>query len=55
MISKLPFESTIPDLEKIIDGIEKAGERILEVYETDFSTEKKEDDSPITQADIESN
>ena len=30
-------------------------EKILEVYETDFSTEKKDDDSPITQADIESN
>ena len=55
MISDLPFKSTIPELEKIIDGIEKAGEKILEVYETDFSTEKKDDDSPITQADIESN
>ena len=55
MISELPFKSTIPELEKIIDGIEKAGEKILEGYETDFSTEKKDDDSPITQADIESN
>ena len=55
MISELPFKSTIPELGKIIDGIEKAGEKILEVYETDFSTEKKDDDSPITQADIESN
>ena len=55
MISELPFKSTIPKLEKIIDGMLKAGEKILEVYETDFSTEKKDDDSPITQADIESN
>ena len=55
MISELPFKSTIPELGKIIDGIEKAGEKILEVYETDFSTEKKDDDSPLTQADIESN
>ena len=55
MISELPFKSTIPELGKIIDGIIKAGEKILEVYETDFSTEKKDDDSPITQADIESN
>ena len=55
MISELPFKSTIPELEKIIDGMVKAGERILEVYETDFSTEKKDDDSPITEADIESN
>ena len=55
MISELPFKSTIPELGKIIDGLEKAGDKILEVYETDFSTEKKDDDSPITQADIESN
>ena len=53
--SKLPFDSKVPELEKIIDGMVKAGEKILEIYETDFSTEKKEDDSPITQADIESN
>ena len=55
MISELPFKSTIPELGKIIDGMVKAGEKILDIYETDFSTEKKEDDSPITQADIESN
>ena len=55
MISELPFKSTIPELGKIVDGIIKAGEKVLEVYETDFSTEKKDDDSPITQADIESN
>ena len=55
MISELPFKSSLPELEKIIDGMVKAGEKVLEVYETDFSTEKKDDDSPITQADIESN
>ena len=27
----------------------------MEIYNTDFSTDKKDDDSPITQADIESN
>ena len=55
MISKLPFKSNLPELGKIIDGIVRAGEKVLEIYETDFSTEKKDDDSPITQADIESN
>lgn len=29
----------------------EAGKAILEVYETDFGVERKEDDSPITQAD----
>ena len=53
--SKLPFDSKVPELGKIIDRMVKAGDKILEIYETDFSTEKKEDDSPITQADIESN
>jgi 3'(2'), 5'-bisphosphate nucleotidase len=55
MISKLPFNSSLPELGKILDGVVKAGEKIIEVYNTDFSTEKKDDDSPITQADIESN
>jgi len=55
MISKLPFNSNIPELEKIIDCMIRAGEKIIEIYNTDFSTEKKDDDSPITQADIESN
>jgi 3'(2'), 5'-bisphosphate nucleotidase len=55
MIDELPFKSSLPELGKIIDGMVKAGEKVLEVYETDFSTEKKDDDSPITQADIESN
>ena len=55
MIDELPFKSSLPELGKIIDGIIKAGEKILEIYETDFSTEKKDDGSPITQADIESN
>ena len=55
MISELPFSSNQPELGKILEGIVRAGEKVIEIYETDFSTEKKEDDSPITQADIESN
>ena len=55
MISKLPINSRISELGNIIEGVISAGEKIIEIYETDFSTEKKDDDSPITQADIESN
>jgi len=55
MISELPFNSSQPELEKILDGVVKVGKKIIEVYNTDFTTEKKDDDSPITQADIESN
>ena len=55
MISELPFNSNQSELGKILEGIVRAGKKVIEIYETDFSTEKKEDDSPITQADIESN
>ena len=30
----------------------EAGERILDVYETDFLVENKEDNSPLTAADM---
>ena len=39
MIDELPFKSSLPELGKIIDGIVKSGEKVLEIYETDFSTE----------------
>ena len=40
MIDELPFKSSLPELGKIIDGIVKAVENIIEVYNTDFTTEK---------------
>ena len=50
-----PVSSKIPHLENIINAVTKAGDKILEVYETDFQVAKKNDNSPITQADLESN
>ena len=47
--------SKIPQLEIIIDSIVKAGDKILEIYESNFQVEKKADNSPITKADLESN
>ena len=47
--------SKIPQLEIIIDSIIKAGDKILEIYESNFQVEKKADNSPITKADLESN
>ena len=55
MTGKIPYESKIPNLEKLMDTIIIAGEKIREIYETDFEVKKKEDDSPITKADLESN
>lgn len=39
-------------LEPVIAIAKAAGEAILQVYTTDFSVVKKEDDSPLTQADV---
>ena len=54
-MAKLPVSSKIPHLETIIDAITRAGDKILEIYESDFQVEKKDDNSPITKADLESN
>ncbi len=39
-------------MDKIIEISQVAGKKILEVYETDFDVEHKEDKSPLTQADL---
>lgn len=47
------------DLESLIDPVvglaEEAGRAILEVYSTDFDVQSKDDESPLTQADLASN
>lgn len=44
------------DLDELTEEIkiisEEAGKQILEIYETDFSVENKEDNSPLTAADM---
>ena len=50
-----PFPSKIPNLDSVMGAIIQAGERIREIYDTDFEVNKKDDDSPITKADLESN
>jgi 3'(2'), 5'-bisphosphate nucleotidase len=39
-------------IEPIVDLAIEAGDRILEVYATDFDVQSKADDSPLTQADL---
>ena len=51
---ELPF-SPLPELEVAIDAATKAGKAIMQVYGTDFKSETKGDDSPITEADLKSN
>ena len=54
-MAEFPVSSKISQLETIIDAITKAGDKILEIYVSDFQVEKKDDNSPITKADLESN
>ena len=41
-------------LDAIIELARTAGDRILEIYESDFAVTHKDDDSPLTQADLAS-
>lgn len=43
-----------PGIEKLVELAREAGEKILEIYETDFSVEHKDDESPLTAADLAS-
>lgn len=42
-------------LKPLTDIAREAGEAILEIYNTDFAVSEKEDNSPLTQADLASN
>jgi len=52
MIDPLELE---PIVQEVIQLSYKAGEAILEIYNTDFEEEYKQDDSPLTKADLASN
>lgn len=43
------------DLEDIVEIAKVAGEAIMEIYQQDFTVEYKEDNSPLTQADLRAN
>ena len=43
------YAAILPD---IVEISVQAGKKILEVYETDFSVEHKDDNSPLTAADL---
>lgn len=52
-IEKLGF--TLPEFEIALNAAVKAGEEIIKVYSSDFSSKVKDDNSPITIADLKSN
>lgn len=54
MKEKLPFNG-IPETQIAIDAAIDAGKKIMEIYDTNFSITLKNDNEPLTEADIKSN
>jgi len=48
------MKPTLQDLQHVIAIAKKAGEAIMQIYAKDFSVEVKEDQSPLTEADLAS-
>ncbi len=51
----IPIADKIPELDIAIKAAKEAGNAILEIYQGDFEISKKNDGSPITEADLKSN
>ena len=54
-MKKIPISDKIYELDIAVKAAKEAGNAILDVYQRDFKTSKKDDDSPITDADLKSN
>jgi len=54
-LESVPIENKIPELDIAIKAAMEAGNAILEIYQKDYKTSTKNDDSPITDADLKSN
>ena len=48
------MKPTLDDMKKIITIAQQAGEIIMQIYQKDFGVEVKEDQSPLTEADLAS-
>ena len=55
MTATNPFSSTLNELRLAIEAAQSAGKAVMEIYATDFESNVKEDNSPITKADLTSN
>jgi len=54
-LKNIPISDKIPELDLAIKAAKEAGNAILEIYLEDYNTFTKNDDSPITDADLKSN
>lgn len=48
------MKPNLDDMHKVITITKQAGEKIMQIYQKDFSVEYKEDQSPLTEADLTS-
>jgi len=51
-LKDIPITDKIPELDIAIKAAKEAGNAILEIYQGNFEISKKNDDSPITEADL---
>lgn len=54
-MKNIPIENKIPELDVAIQAVTEAGNAILDYYEEKYETIIKNDNSPLTEADIKSN
>lgn len=54
-MQNIPIKNKIPELDVAIEAAIEAGKAILEIYKGKYKTSTKNDDSPITEADLKSN
>jgi 3'(2'), 5'-bisphosphate nucleotidase len=54
-VKDIPIVDKIPELDVALQAVTEAGNAILEIYGGKYETSIKQDDSPITEADLKSN
>ena len=54
-MNNIPISDKIPELDIAIKAAQEASNAILEIYQKDYNTSTKTDDSPVTDADLKSN
>ena len=54
-MNNIPISDKIPELDIAIKAAQEASNTILEIYQSNYNTFTKSDDSPVTDADLKSN
>ncbi|MFM8659069.1 MAG: 3'(2'),5'-bisphosphate nucleotidase CysQ [Candidatus Nitrosotenuis sp.] len=55
MTSNLPFSNPLSEASIALEAAKRASQAVMTVYAEDFTSHLKDDDSPITKADLQSN